>query len=86
MSGGTLEYSNWQTEENLHRIEEIIEKNPYSYRESTIETLKSMHDTIAKANVFIHRIDWLLSDDDGEEDLLPRSIEDLEEVQLYCKK
>ena len=53
-----------------------------TYSPETIETMKKMLDTIKRAKIYLQRIEWLLSGDDGESDLIERTKEDLKEVGL----
>lgn len=57
-----------------------IERETYS--PETIETMKKMLDTIKRAKIYLQRIEWLLSGDDGESDLIERTKEDLKEEGL----
>lgn len=88
MSGGTLNHYDfrYRIDEDIDRIEDLIEKNPDDYNVGTIAMLKCMHDTIAKANVYLRRIDWLLSGDDGEDDLPVRLEEDLKGIKTYTSQ
>lgn len=60
-----------------------IEHETYSLE--TIETMKKMLDTIKRAKIYLQRIEWLLSGDDGESDLVERTKEDLKEACLSTK-
>jgi uncharacterized protein (DUF433 family) len=71
--------------------DEIIKDNPwvvkgdipdylrfeYNYSDKTIEKLKEARDTIEKAQIYMQRVDWLLSGDDEEESFLRRLKEEL---------
>lgn len=52
------------------------------YSPETIETLKKMLDTIIRAKVYLKRIEWLLSGDDGESNFIERTEADLKEEGL----
>ncbi len=52
----------------------------YKYPDEVIEKFKEAVDILRKAEVYAHRIDWLLSGDDGEETFLKRLKEDLEKI------
>lgn len=49
--------------------------------EETIETMKQAYLQIRKAYVYAQRVDWMLSGDDGEDDLQTRLKEELDEIQ-----
>jgi len=64
---------------------EYLEKYPeeayhYKYPDEVIEKFKEGLDIIRKAEVFAHRIDWLISGDDGDETFLERLKEDLDNL------
>ena len=56
--------------------------NHYEYNDQVIEQFKKAAEAIRIAKVYIHRIDWLLSGDDGEETFLERIDEDLKKLEL----
>lgn len=51
------------------------------YREDVLQEFKKGAEAIAKAQVYMQRIDWLLSGDDGEETFLERLEKDLERIK-----
>lgn len=52
--------------------------NHYEYNDQVIEQFKKASQAIKIAQVYIQRVDWLLSGDDGEEAFLRRIKVDLE--------
>lgn len=56
------------------------EKFHYEYPPEVIEQFKVAVKKLREAQVYAHRIDWLLSDDDGEESFLRRLKEDLKKL------
>lgn len=78
------------TEEELKEFypfadSDYFDKYPYQkfrtkHEENVIEEFKRGLIAIKKANVYIQRIDWLLSGDDGEESFFERLKEDLNEI------
>jgi exonuclease VII small subunit len=80
MSGGTFNYlqrrSEWQ--EAIKRIEAITEENNNQLRLDVIEEFKKGLKVIKEAKVYLERIDYLLSDDDGEDCFLKRLKTDLD--------
>lgn len=56
------------------------EKLHYKYPDEVIEELKKGADIIAKAQIYMQRIDWLLSGDDGVESFLRRLRNDLDKL------
>lgn len=84
MSGGTYDYIQFRLNEVADDIKEKIKKNEEMrrnpsecdederYDEVTVEKFKEAVAVIKMASIYIHRIDWLLSGDDGEEDFRKR--------------
>jgi hypothetical protein len=77
------------TEDELRRAfisPETIKSYPgaayhYSYPPEVIEKFKEGVELLRKAHVYAHRIDWLLSSDDGEETFLKRLNEELNNLK-----
>jgi hypothetical protein len=53
----------------------------YKYPDEVIEKMKEGIEVLKRAQIYAHRIDWLLSGDDGEESFLRRLEEDLNELK-----
>jgi hypothetical protein len=53
----------------------------YKYPDEVIEKMKEGIEILKRAQIYAHRIDWLLSGDDGEESFLKRLEEDLKELE-----
>jgi len=51
------------------------------YPDEVIEEFKKGVELLRKAQIYAHRIDWLVSGDDGEESFLRRLKEDLEGLE-----
>lgn len=56
------------------------EKFHYEYPPEVIEQFKIAVKKLREAQVYAHRVDWLLSSDDGEESFLRRLKEDLKKL------
>jgi hypothetical protein len=52
----------------------------HKYPDEVIEKFKEGVELIRKAQIYAHRIDWLLSSDDGEECFLKRLKDDLSKI------
>ena len=94
MSGGHFDYSQHFINDIADEIEEEIsnnkkkgdwisderweEKGKQQFSDETIKEFKKAVKVLRKAYVYAHRIDWLLSGDDGEETFRERLKEDLE--------
>jgi hypothetical protein len=92
MSGGRFSYQQHSIMDIAEDIERIIKANDdesinewgdkrgRGYSPEVIEKLKEGVGILKTAFVYAHRIDWLLSDDDGEESFLERLEEELKEI------
>jgi hypothetical protein len=58
------------------------ELNHCKYEDEVLEQFKKASDAIKIAQVYMQRMDWLLSGDDGEESFLRRIEEDLKQLKL----
>jgi hypothetical protein len=56
------------------------DKFHYEYPPEVIEQFKIAVQKLREAQVYAHRVDWLLSSDDGEESFLRRLKEDLSKL------
>jgi len=74
-----LRQESWIDKEWLERNPEDI--NHYEYPPEVIEKFKEAVNILRKAQIYAHRVDWLLSGDDGEESFLRRLKEDLSKVE-----
>ena len=89
MSGGTYDYIQFRLDEVADdikkriRANEKMRENPSEcegegyYEDATVEMFKEAVAVIKMAVLYIHRIDWLLSGDDGEEDFRKRLADEL---------
>ena len=89
MSGGHLDdYGYFRLHQTIEAIEDLIFKNnsertndwgeriePYS--SVTIDRFREAVDLLKRAYIYAHRIDWLESGDDSEEDFHTRLTEEL---------
>ena len=89
MSGGYFDYQQYQINHIADAIERVIETNNDStpneygetygrfYSEETIERFREAVALRRKGAIYAQRIDWLLSDDDGEESFNERLTHEL---------
>ena len=80
MSGGHFEYKQFVLTELAERIEEQID-NDDSLSIKTKRKFDKAVKLLKEAQIYTNRIDWLLSDDDGEDTFHARLKEDLEEFK-----
>ena len=81
MSGGHFDYNQYKIREIKDSIEQFIVDNDYNFLNSVLDEFKKGVKILAKAEIYVQRIDWLLSGDDGEETFLKRLREDLKEME-----
>ncbi len=53
----------------------------YKYPDEVIEKFKEAVDILRKAYIYAHRVDWLLSGDDGDENFLKRLQDELDKYE-----
>jgi hypothetical protein len=57
----------------------------YGFNDETIERFKEAVDLLKRAEIYVHRIDYLLSSDDGEQTFHERLKRDLEKLEKTNK-
>jgi hypothetical protein len=92
MSGGHFNYKQYELGYMADEIEQIIlendsdeldeygERKGYHFDENTIEEFKHGLMALRTAQIYVHRIDWLVSGDDGEDSFHSRLAKDLEKL------
>ena len=92
MSGGFFEYRDYMLGDFADQIEHIIKTNLSNekdewgqikgkhYPPEVIEEFKSAVKHLRVTQIYVHRIDYLLSGDDGEDDFLSQLKEDMDEL------
>jgi len=74
-----LKEETWRDEDWYNKYPE--DRYYYEYDEDVIEQFKKAAHAIRIAQIYMQRMDWLLSGDDGDESFLRRIDEDLKELQ-----
>ena len=82
MSGGHFNYQQYNIQNIADDVEQLIESNDGNYSEETIVEFKRGLELLRKAQVYVQRIDWLVSGDDGEETFHKRL---KNEIENYMK-
>lgn len=77
MSGGHFDYDQYRINEIACQLKEDILFMKDKYEENTIKEFKEAYKLLKKAAVYVERIDYLLSGDDGEDNFHERLAEDL---------
>ena len=75
-----LKENSWHDPDWYEKYPENL--NHCKYEDEVLEQFKKASIAIKIAQVYIQRMDWLLSGDDGEESFLRRIDEDLKQLKL----
>lgn len=90
MSGGHFDHNQYHLDDIADKIEDAIRsngKNDWSnFSEETLDDFRTAISLLRVARVYVQRIDWLLSDDDGEDTFHTRLKEDLERLEAVRKE
>lgn len=78
MSGGHFDYIQNRLGEVIEEIQELMDSGEYS--PEVIDKMGEGLRSVQLAQCFITRIDWLASDDDGEESFLKRLDSDIDKI------
>lgn len=93
MSGGYFDYQQYKLDQMADEILHLIESNEDKtvndwgdrkgrfYSAETIQRFKEAVDALNLAKVYVQRIDWLVSGDDGEESFHNRLNKELNELK-----
>lgn len=86
MSGGAFDYKQYELGRIADEIEErILKRNLFDgsdpiIRPDVLEKMREGVEILRRAEIYAHRIDWMLSGDDGEDTFLERLRQDLDRV------
>jgi len=78
MSGGHFDYIQNRLGEVMEEIQELMDSGEYS--SEVVDKMGEGLRSVQMAQCFITRIDWLASDDDGEESFLKRLDSELDAI------
>lgn len=81
MSGGHFDYTQDHIRDIAEEVERIVAHKAYSLGPETLAEFEKAVRVLREAYVYAHRIDWLLSGDDGEEAFHERLAHDLKELK-----
>lgn len=84
MSGGHFDYDQYKIGKIADWVEdEILRTHVWEpvWEQETVERFKEAVLTLRRAQIMAHRIDWLLSGDDGEETFAVRWQADLDKLE-----
>ena len=75
MSGGYFDHQEWKLQDIALEMEEAIEESPYT--EETLKRIRLTIKMLRDVHRRVHRIDYLLSGDDGEQSFNERWEKDI---------
>lgn len=83
MSGGHFDYHQTHIKRIADGIERLVEgeHKAYDFSPETLAEFEKAVRVLREAYVYAHRIDWLVSGDDGEETFHKRLARDLKELK-----
>ena len=92
MSGGHFQYKQWEIGNMADEVEQLIIDNDseeldewacsigHHYGKETMEEFKKALSLLRQAHIYVQRIDWLVSGDDGEDSFHSRLKHDMETI------
>ena len=92
MSGGYFQYKQWEIGNIADEVEQLIIDNDseelneyghvkgYHYSKETMAEFKKAFIILRQAHIYVQRIDWLVSGDDGEDSFHRRLKDELDKV------
>ena len=92
MSGGHFQYKQYEIEHIADQVEQMILDNDseelneygdqkgYHYSEETMAEFRKAFIILRQAHIYVQRIDWLVSGDDGEDSFHRRLKDELDKV------
>lgn len=98
MSGGYFDYTQFRLNDAVDQLKQLVDRNDSTERDEygdqighhySPETIDEIHCAIELtklAAMYIHRIDWLVSGDDGEETFHERLLEDIENLERVVEE
>ncbi len=81
MSGGHFDYKQYGIKEAADQIMLEAVRNEFCFSKETQDKFLLAAHRLEVASIYLNRIDWLLSGDDGEETFHERLAEDLKELE-----
>jgi hypothetical protein len=67
MSGGYFDYIQYRFDEPIEMLEDYLKTNESGFNEKTLLCFQNTIAYLKMSKIYLHRADWLLSGDDGEE-------------------
>ena len=98
MSGGRFNYDQYRIGQIADEIDDLIfhngsseldewgERKHQNYPPDIIQAFREAANTLRKAHVYAHRINWLVCGDDGEDNFRKRLVSDIEQLTPYVQE
>ena len=93
MSGGFFDYNQYKIRDIIDSLEDVLaNKRKHNkeydyiqndYTDETFAELETALEILKNAEIYVKRIDYLLSDDDGEESFHKRLAEDFKKLRGF---
>jgi len=77
MSGGYFDYKQYEIGMIADQVEHLMRNPSENWNSGTIEKLEECLHHLKLAQIFAHRVDWLVSGDDGEIQFHERLAQDI---------
>ena len=77
MSGGHFDYVQYRIKDQVEQVDQLIKEHGSAYQKTTLAEFEYAKRVLAISAIYLHRIDWLVSGDDGEDAFHRRLHEDL---------
>jgi hypothetical protein len=85
MSGGFFYYYDSGLSEQIEKLSQELHYAKNKYSPETLNELQNCINYIRLAQTYMHRVDWFLSGDDGEDSFHERLAKDLKELTTIPK-
>ena len=83
MSGGHYEYIQFKLDETIKQMEKDYKnESGYIKDDSILVAIQHTLSMLKMTRTYIHRIDWLMSGDDGEDSFFTRLQEDIDRGRI----
>ena len=86
MSGGHFDYKQYSILTIIEQLESILSTNDYNLNDNSLEHIKIGKQIVELAYIYVQRIDWLVSGDDGEKEFIERLNEELNSLIKTWRK
>ena len=85
MSGGYFCYYDSGLDDHIEKLASEIRFGKNIYTKETLKEFQKCYEAMKLCQCYMHRVDWLLSGDDGEENFHKRLADDLQKLKKEPK-